>query len=111
MKAMMMARRAVLLWVVTALMVDVDSFRITGSAAGTDSWKYLSRFAFLPTPSGLDQGYAFGRLDYEFVFKEEDDISIVLYFDSFESWDDVYSTKVRRSREARHAKSHSTKKY
>jgi hypothetical protein len=60
-----------------------DGAIFEGRIRSLESWKYVARFAFNPTE--VEQG-GIGKLDFKIRYPTNSDLSLILYYDGFESW-------------------------
>ncbi|CAM9448078.1 unnamed protein product, partial [Heterosigma akashiwo] len=65
-----------------------------------EPWKFTHRFCFTPTPDSipLDESVKvmrqWGLFQYEVMFRVADKPSLLVYYDSFNSWDKVYGSNL-----------------
>jgi len=81
---------------------DAHALTLKGTIRGTESWKFLGRFCFLPSNS-QSSGKVQGKLTASFRFKQDSRLSLLEYLErgsdyagdesvtSFSSWANVYS--------------------
>eukprot|EP00959_Pyramimonas_sp_CCMP1952_P057014 1190304-Pyramimonas_sp.AAC.1 len=91
-------------WVLALLaIVPASSLKLSGNLYGTESWKYLGRFCFLPKDQHTE-GKVEGKVTVIMTFPTNSRLTLLKYLErpadykgtsiqSFESWSSVYNGK------------------